>query len=84
MDKQRLLELAGIEQLDENRIESDFHEKLKAWGEALLESERIDKLARAGEDGWDEEIAEKAPNLDKLRGPMHTALNRYAKQIAKK
>jgi len=67
-----------------NRTELDFYTKLKAWGNALAESDRIDKLARSGPDGWNQKISDTAPNLDKLRGPMYTALNRFAIQYSKR
>ena len=84
MKKERLQELAGIDQLNEGKTENVFFTKLREWGDLLLKHEEIKR--REKQEGWTDEIEEEMSklNFDKLRGPLHTALDRFAMEVAKK
>ena len=69
------------------RIQKNYDEKLAAYGAALVELDEADAACRAAEGGWPSRANDKrikrleraSKALDKLRGPMETALGHYAR-----
>lgn len=73
-----------------SKVIATFEEKVLAYGKALIEYDEADKACRAHPDGWPIASDPRAIRveaavavIDKLRGPMHTALGHYARFLAK-
>ncbi len=65
------------------KVYENFELKLMAWGQALRDYDQAHKAMRAS--GWGKRECDRLDaigrRLDKLRGPMHTALDRLAKEV---
>jgi len=73
------------------KVVTDFEAKLLIWGNALREYDEADAVCRRHPGGWPDRsncrdvrrLDAAGKRLDKLRGPMHTALDRYARYVSK-